>query len=156
MKAKDWQKATQMVQERQSQMTIPDTTELSSFCLSWLSLDQSRPPVVVHGIDAPLSTSTPIQAQISNQQATQDAHEETSYRQVLHNISQQSLYPSLAAMGTLINTSVSPEIPFSRRVIKTLRTTKEYFFLIQSKVLIEEQMPLQYLVQQTSRSKIQF
>ena len=62
-----------MVWERQSQVTIPGTTELSSFSLSQLSTDQSGPPIVVHGIDAPLSTSTPIQAPISNQQATQDA-----------------------------------------------------------------------------------
>ena len=61
MKAKDWQKAAQMVKERQNQMAILDTTELRSLSLSQLSTDQSGPPIVTHGIDARLSTSTPIQ-----------------------------------------------------------------------------------------------
>ena len=42
---------------------------------------------------------------------------------VARHISQQSLYPSSAAMGTSINTAISPSIPFSRRVIND---TKEH------------------------------
>ena len=34
MKAKDWQNATQLVHERQSQAAMADTSELSSFSLS--------------------------------------------------------------------------------------------------------------------------
>ena len=36
MKAKDWQKATQLVRERQSQAATTDTSVLSSFLLSEL------------------------------------------------------------------------------------------------------------------------
>ena len=36
-------------------------------------------------------------------------------------IPQQSLYPSLAAVGTSINTVVTPPIPFSRRVINDIQ-----------------------------------
>ena len=36
---------------------------------------------------------------------------------MIPNVSQQSLYPSLAAKGTSINTAISPPIPLSRRVI---------------------------------------
>ena len=71
MKAKDWQKVTQMVQKSQSQTAVPDTFELSSLSLSQLSMDHSGPPMVVHGIDTPLSTSTPVQACIINQQSTE-------------------------------------------------------------------------------------
>ena len=39
MKAKDWQKATQLVQERQSQVAMADTSEHSSFSLSELPVD---------------------------------------------------------------------------------------------------------------------
>ena len=39
---------------------------------------------------------------------------------MIPNISQQSLYPSLAAIGTSINTSLYPSIPFSRRVINDI------------------------------------
>ena len=41
MKVKDWQKATQLVRERQNQAAITDTSKLSSFSLSELAVDQS-------------------------------------------------------------------------------------------------------------------
>ena len=44
MKAKDWQKAAQLVQERQNQAATADASELSSFSLSELPVDQSGPP----------------------------------------------------------------------------------------------------------------
>ena len=44
MKVKDWQKATQLVWERQNQAATADTSELSSFSLSELPVDQSGPP----------------------------------------------------------------------------------------------------------------
>ena len=44
MKAIDWQKATQLVQGRQNQAATTDTSELSSFSLSELPVDQSGPP----------------------------------------------------------------------------------------------------------------
>ena len=40
MKVKDWQKA-QLVRERQNQAATTDTSELSSFSLSELPVDQS-------------------------------------------------------------------------------------------------------------------
>ena len=46
-----------------------------------------------------------------DQQTTEAAQDESSFWQVIPNISQQSLYPSLAAIGTSINTSVFPSIP---------------------------------------------
>ena len=39
---------------------------------------------------------------------------------MIPSIPQQSLYPSLAALGTSLNTVVSPPIPFSRRVINDI------------------------------------
>ena len=39
MKVKDWQKATQLVRERQSQAATADTSELSSFSFSKLPVD---------------------------------------------------------------------------------------------------------------------
>ena len=120
MKAKDWQKATQLVHVRQSQAAMADTSELSSFSLSELPVDQSRPPTMIHGPYVPLSTSTPVHMPSDNQQTTEAAQDETSFQQVIPNISQQLLYPSLAAMGTSINTSISPSIPFSRRVINDI------------------------------------
>ena len=44
MKAKDWQKAAQLVHERQSQVAMTDTSELSSFSLSELSWTKADHP----------------------------------------------------------------------------------------------------------------
>ena len=97
MKAKDWQKAAQLVQERQNQAATADTRELSSFSLSELPVDQSGPPTVIHRPYVPLSTSTPVHVPSDNQQTTEAAQDESSFQQVIPNVSQQLLYPSLAA-----------------------------------------------------------
>ena len=88
--------------------------------LSELLVDQSKPPTVIHGTYVPLSTSMPVHVPSDNQQTTEAAQDESPFQQVIPNLSQQSLYSSLAAMGTTINTSVSPLTPFSRRVINDI------------------------------------
>ena len=93
-----------------------DTSELSSFSLSELPVDQSGPLAVIHGPYVPLSTSMPVGVPSDNQQTT-EATQDESFQQVIPNISQQSLCPSLAAMGTSITTAILPPIPLSRRVI---------------------------------------
>ena len=114
-------------------------------------IDQSGPPSVIHGIPAPVIRSMPIQAPTRNQSTAEATQDETSYRQVIPNIPQQSLYPSLVAMGTSINTSVSPEMSFSRRVIQDSKTCQKCSFLIQMRVPSEEQISLLQLVQLPSR-----
>ena len=70
MKVKDWQKAPQLVQGRQTQAATTDTSELSSFSLGKLPVDQSRPPAMIHGPYVPLSTSMPVCVPPDNQQTT--------------------------------------------------------------------------------------
>ena len=94
-------------------MVTADTSELSSLPLSELSVDESGPPTVLQGPYMPLSTSTPIWVQQDNQPKTDSALDESPFQQVIPGILQQSLYPSLAALGTSINTAVTPPIPFS-------------------------------------------
>ena len=120
MKVKDWQTAAKLITERQSQVAIADSSELSSFPLSELSQDASGPPTVLQGPYIPLSTSTPIHVPQGNQQIMDSAQEESPFQQVIPNILEQSLYPSLAALGTSLNTAASPPIPFSRRVINDI------------------------------------
>ena len=79
MKAKDWQKATQLVPERQSQAAIANTSELSSFSLSELPVDQKGPHTVIHGPYVLLSTSTPVHMPSDNQQITEAAQDESSF-----------------------------------------------------------------------------
>ena len=79
MKAKGWQKVTQLVFERQSQAAMADTSELSSFSLSELPVGQSRPPTVIHGPYVPLSKSTPVHMPSDNQQTTEASQDGTSF-----------------------------------------------------------------------------
>ena len=106
--------------KRQTQATTADSSKLSSFPLSELSLDESGPPTVLQGPYAPLSTSTPICMPQGNQQMTDSAPDESPFQQVIPSIWQQSLYPSLASLGTSVSTVVSSPIPFSRRVINDI------------------------------------
>ena len=114
MKAKDWKNTAKLIRERQSHTTTADTSKLSSFSLSELLA------IVLQGPYVPLSTSTPVCMPQGNQQTMDSAHNESLFQQVIVNIPQQSLYPSLAALGTSLNTSVSPPIPSSRRVINDI------------------------------------
>ena len=117
---KDWQKATQLVWERQNQAATTDTSELSSFSLSELPVDQSGPPTLIHRPDVPLSTSTPVHAPSDNHQSTEAIQDESSFQQVIPNIQQQSQYPSLTAMESSPNTALSPYIPLARRGINKI------------------------------------
>ena len=60
MKAKDWQKAAQLVQEWQIQASMADTSELSSISLSELPVDQSGPPTVIQGPYVPYQQAHPF------------------------------------------------------------------------------------------------
>ena len=133
MKAKDWQTPAKLIRERQSQATTADSSPLSSFPLSELPLDDSGPPTVLQGPYVPLSTSTAICVSQDKQPPMDSAPDKSPFQQMIPSILQQSLYPSLAAVGTSINTAVSPSIPFARKVIndieeqqrKTLKNTVE-------------------------------
>ena len=72
---------------------------------------------MLQGPYVPLSTSTPIHMPQGNQQMMDSAQDESPFQQVIPIIPHKSLYPSLAALRTSLNTAVSPPIPFSRRVI---------------------------------------
>ena len=62
----------------------------------------------------------PVCVPSDNQQTTEATQYESSFCQVIPNIPQHSLYPSLVAMGTSLNTAISPSIPLSRRVINDI------------------------------------
>ena len=79
MKAKDWQKSTQLVQERQSQAAMADTIELSSFSLSELPVDQSGPPTMIHRLYVPLFTRMPVHVSSDNQHTTEATQDEPSF-----------------------------------------------------------------------------
>ena len=79
MKVKDWQKAAQLVCDRQTKAATVDTSELSSFSLSELPVDSSGPPTLLQGPHVPLSMSTPIHVSQADQHCTDSAKEEPSF-----------------------------------------------------------------------------
>ena len=86
MKAKDWQNAVNLIRERQSQAATADSSELSSFSLSELPVDESGPPTVLQEPYIPLSTSTPIHVPQGNQQMMDSAQDESPFQQVIQSI----------------------------------------------------------------------
>ena len=108
------------MRERQNQAATTDTSKLSSVSLSELLVDQSGPPALMQWLYVSLSTSTPVHTPSDNNQYTEATLDESSFRQVIPNIPQQSLYPSLAAMGSSPNTALSPSLPLARRVINKI------------------------------------
>ena len=61
-----------------------------------------------------------MHASSDNNQYTEAAQDESPFQQVIPNISQQLLYPSLAAMGSSPNPALSHSIPLARRVINEI------------------------------------
>ena len=120
MKVTDLKTTAKLIKERKSQVATADTSELSSLQLSKLSVDESGAPTVLQGPCMALSTSTPIYVQQDNQPTTDSALDESPFQQVIPGILQQSLYPSLAAVGRSINTRVTPPIHFVQRVINDI------------------------------------
>ena len=98
MKVTDWQNAAKLIKERHNQAATADTSELSGLPLSELSVDAMGPPTVLQGPYRPLSTSTPIRMQQDNQPITDSTPEESPFQQVIPEVLQQSLYPSLATL----------------------------------------------------------
>ena len=58
---------------------MANTSKLSSFSLSELPVDQSRPPMVIHRPYVFLSTSTPVCVPSDNQQTTEAAQDESTF-----------------------------------------------------------------------------
>ena len=109
MKAKDWQNAAKLIRERQS--TQPQQIQASSVASLSVNYQLTR-------VDHLLC----YRVHMSHYQQTMDsAQDESPFQQVIPNIPQQSLYPSLVVLETSLNTSVSPPIPFSRRVINDIK-----------------------------------
>ena len=65
--------------ERQNQAATADTSELSSFSISELPVDQSGPPALIHRPCVPLSTSMPVHVPSDNQQTTEVTQDELSF-----------------------------------------------------------------------------
>ena len=82
MKPGDWKCTAQVVNQdaQQRHAATMDTSQLSSLPLSEFAIDPSGPPTVLMGAQAPLSTSTPIRMQTTNDQLTDNPQENYPYQ----------------------------------------------------------------------------
>ena len=102
MNASSWRKAadliaqgTQANQQVQAAATA-DSSQLESFPLSALSVDDSSPPQVNYGMEQPLAASTPRASSTS----TRKTQATDTYHQIISGMSER-LYPTLVADGSL-------------------------------------------------------
>ena len=102
MNASSWRKAADLIaQETQASQQVQaaataDSSQLESFPLSTLSVDDSGPPQVKYGTEQPLAASTPRASSTS----TQETQATDTYRQIIPGMS-ECLYPTLVADGSL-------------------------------------------------------
>ena len=96
MNPSDWIKAATLVTQHKQKAAITETDQFSSMPLSQLAMDDSSPPVVHYGMHVPTATSTPTGTEVhvySSQQAD-------SYQQIIPDIPQGSLYPTLSSLSS--------------------------------------------------------
>ena len=95
MNPSDWIKAAALITQ-QKQAATTDTDQLSSMPLSQLAMDDSGPPVMHYGTHVPTATSTSTHTEVNRHSLQQ----EDSYLQIIPDIPQGSLYPTLASLSS--------------------------------------------------------
>ena len=116
MNASDWRKAAALISQQQDATAAMQTDQLSSMPLSALSLDDSGPPVVQHGLDGPLAASTPNRT-AAHEQNTQQGD---AYQQIIPGIPQGSLYPTLSTLSSGSVATATNEHSLHNKVTKGL------------------------------------
>ena len=96
MNPSDWIKAATLVTQHKQEAAITETDQLSSMPLSQLAMDDSSPPVVHYGTHMPAATSTPTGTEVHMHSSQQ----EDSYQQIIPDIPQGSLYPTLSSLSS--------------------------------------------------------
>ena len=96
MNPSDWIKTTALITQQKQEAATVDTDQLSSMPLSQLAMDDSSPPVVHYGMHVPAATSTPTHTEAN----THSSQQEDSYQQIIPDIPQGSLYPTLASLSS--------------------------------------------------------
>ena len=96
MNPSDWIKAAALVTQQKQEAAISDTDQLSSMPLSQLAMDDIGPPVVHYGMHVHAATSTPMCTEVH----TQGSQQEDSYQQIILDIPQGSLYPTLSSLSS--------------------------------------------------------
>ena len=142
MKAKDWQSADKLITERKSQAATADSSELSSFPLSELSVDESVPPTVLQGPYVLLSTSTSIHVPQGNQQTMDSAPGESPFLTGDSVHTTTVIIPFISSTGNQCKHGCIPSNVISSSMsFMTLRSSRAKPSKIQWKVLLDPPIP---------------
>ena len=101
MNPSDWIKAATFITQQKQEAATTDTDQLSTMPLSQLAMDDSGPPVVHYGTHMPAATSTPTHVKMD----TYTSQQEVTYQQIIPDIPQGLLYPTLASFSSEERTS---------------------------------------------------
>ena len=96
MNLSDWIKAAALITQQKPEAATADTDQLNSMPLSQLAMDDSGPPVMHYGTHMPAATSTPTHMEMD----THSSQQEDTYQQIIPDIPQGSLYPTLASLSS--------------------------------------------------------
>ena len=116
MNPSDWTKAATLFTQQKHEAATTDTDQLSSMPLSQLAMHDSGPPVVHYGTHVPAATSTPICTEVH----THSSQQEDSYQQIIPDIPQGSLYPTLPSLSSEATTSPEEAQTLCNKVSKGL------------------------------------
>ena len=92
----DWIKAATLITQQKQEASTADTDQLSSMPLIQLAMYDSSPPVVHYEMHTPTATSTPTHTEVN----THSSQQEDSYQQIIPDVPQGSLYPTLASLSS--------------------------------------------------------
>ena len=96
MNLSDWIKAATLVTQHKQEATTAKTDPLSNMPLSQIAIDDSGPPIVQYGTHMPVAVSTLTGTDVHMHSSQQD----DSYQQIIPDIPQGSLYPTLSSLSS--------------------------------------------------------
>ena len=112
----DWRKAATLVTQHKQEATMADTDQLSSMPPSQIAIDDSGLQVVHYGSHMPIAASIPV-GTIAHSHSSQ---QEDPYQEIIPDISQGSLYPTLSSLHPGFVTSDTNAQSLSDKVTKGL------------------------------------
>ena len=116
MNPSDWRKAAALVTQHKQEATMVETDQLSSMPLSQIAIDDSGLSVVHYGSHVPVAASTPMGTILHLCSLPQEA----SYQEIIPDILQGSLYPTLSPLSSGLVASVTNAQSLSDKVTKGL------------------------------------
>ena len=96
MNLSDWIKAATLVTQHKQEAAMAEVDQMSSMPLSQIAIDDNSPPIVHYGMHMSITVSTPTGTNVH----AHSSQQEDSYQQIIPDIPQGSLYPTLLSLSS--------------------------------------------------------